>query len=118
MLRPDIAFIHPVEEQVSFLKRSEFHTRFQRFLEELTPNPRKLPCEMLDDLFHLAVEAEQQLLAWDKTVSAVKSDEFAKSHEYLLRKSSWFRSIRRMYDRSAPTGPRLGNAFGSMLLMS
>ena len=93
-LSPDMAFIQPVAKQKSPVKKGEFHSRFREFLRELSPNPKEPTSEILDNLFDIAVQAHQELFAWDKTMRAIKSKEFSQSLEYVRQKKSWFANVR------------------------
>jgi hypothetical protein len=94
-LQPSYVFIKAAYDQEPTIKPEQFRMRFKEFLQHLEqPAPS---AETLDSFFHLAVQAEKEILAWENTVRAIKGDEFNRSLERLRAEVARFEKIRKVF---------------------
>ena len=95
-LWPHSVFIKSVDAQVPTINREEFQYLFEDFLRELAPRiPAPAP-KILDGLFQQAIRAKQEAAAWERTVDAIKSEEFSRSLDYLLLEVKRFATMRKL----------------------
>jgi hypothetical protein len=106
LLRPDKVYIARLAEHRTNVKKDEFRIRFLQFLKDLTPGVNEPTFEICDDLFQLAVHAQQQLLAWEETISTTKNNEFRRSLKFLRAKAKWFARTRKLFEKQFRSAPQ------------
>jgi hypothetical protein len=76
-------FIQSCNVQVAAITREGFQRRFERFLQKVAQSIETPAPEVLDGLFHQAIQAKRQIATWKNIAKAIKSDKFGRSLKFL-----------------------------------
>lgn len=96
-LRPQEVFIQPLTAQKREIDREEFRKRFKEFICEVGPDIPVPADATIDALLDEAIQGQREIEAWENTLSAIESEDFRRSLEYLNLESARFANLRKAF---------------------